>query len=131
MNAIRWTILVAAIEIVATGLFLIIAPSLFGWLIFGAELSEAGQALGRLGGIAMVGFGLAAGSAPTVSQPASVVRALAIYSILAAIYLGYVGLAGKLVGLLLWPAVALHAIFPVLLGRAWQRGKGSGIATII
>ena len=35
------------------------------------------------------------------------------------IYLGYFGLAGQLVGILLWPAVALHVLLSILLGRVW------------
>jgi hypothetical protein len=58
-DAVRWIVRVAAVEAATTGLVLIIAPSLFGWLIFGAELSEAGQALGRIAGITMLAFGLA------------------------------------------------------------------------
>jgi hypothetical protein len=44
---VKWSILVAACEAGVTGLVLLISPPLFGWLIFGAELSEAGQALSR------------------------------------------------------------------------------------
>jgi hypothetical protein len=47
---VRWIVVVAAVEPAAVGLVLILSPSLFGWLILGAELSEAGQALGRLTG---------------------------------------------------------------------------------
>jgi len=38
-----------------------------------------------------------------------------IYNLLATIYLFYLVIVGKLVGLLLWPAVALHLLFTVLL----------------
>ena len=116
----KWTVLAAAVEAAATGLLLIISPSLFGWLIFGAELSAAGQALGRLAGIALLGFTLASWpAAAAASHSASAVRALLIYNLLATIYLGYLGLAGQLVGILLWPAVALHVVLSILLGRAW------------
>jgi hypothetical protein len=37
------------------------------------------------------------------------------YNLLATIYLGYLGMIGKSVGLLLWPAVALHLLFTALL----------------
>jgi hypothetical protein len=37
------------------------------------------------------------------------------YNLLATPYLGYLGIAGKLVGMLLWPAVALHLLFTALL----------------
>jgi hypothetical protein len=111
----RWVNTAAPIEAGATGLILLLSPVLFGRLIFGPELSEAGQALGRLAGIALVGFALATWAAPpAASQPA--VRALLTYNLLATIYLGYLGVAGQLVGILLWPAVALHAVLLILLG---------------
>jgi len=34
------------------------------------------------------------------------------------LYLTYIGVCGEMVGLLLWPAVLLHAILVVLLFRA-------------
>jgi hypothetical protein len=43
-DAMRWVTTAAAIEIAVTSLILLV---LFGRLIFGAELSEPGQALGR------------------------------------------------------------------------------------
>ena len=120
MNAVRWIVLVAAVEAAATGVILIIVPALFDWLILGAELSEPGQALGRLAGIALFGFGLASWPAPAVGGPTSTVRALSIYNLLATIYLGYLGIAGKLAGVLLWPAVALHAVLAILVIYAWR-----------
>jgi hypothetical protein len=117
---VRWILVAAAIEPAATGLLLIIAPVLFGRLILEAELPEAGQALGRLAGIVLITFGLASWpSAVPPSCPASAVRALLIYNLLATVYLLYLGIGGKLVGILLWPAVALHAILAILIIRAW------------
>ena len=121
VSAARWIIPVAAVEAAATGLVLLIVPSLLAWLIFGPRCSDLGQAMGRLAGIAMIGTGLAAwwplsaaarSSAPTVP-------ALTIYNLLAMVYLAYLGIAGHLVGILLWPAVALHAVLFILLGRDW------------
>jgi hypothetical protein len=104
----------AAVEAAATGLILLVSPVLFGRLILGSELSEPGQALGRLTGIALLGFALA--SWPDPSAPSST-RAILIYNLLATIYLFYLGIVGKLVGLLLWPAVALHLVLTVLLAN--------------
>jgi hypothetical protein len=119
VSTAKWAVLVAAVEAAATGLLLILSPPVFSWLIFDAELSDAGQALGRLTGIALLGFALVTWPPPAQeSQPPAAVRALLIYNLLAAIYLAYVGLAGHLVGVLLWPAVALHAIFSIVLARA-------------
>ena len=73
----RWIVVVAAVEAAATSLILILSPSLFGWLILGAQLSEAGQALGRLTGIVLLAFGLACWPAPSAAiQSTSAVRAL-------------------------------------------------------
>ena len=108
----RWFTTAAAVEAAATGLILLISPVLFGRLILGDELSEPGQALGRLTGIALLGFALTSWPAPSAR---SVTRAMLIYNLFATIYLCYLGIAGKSVGVLLWPAVALHLLFTVLL----------------
>jgi hypothetical protein len=108
----RWVTTAAAIETAATGLILLLSPVLFGRLIFGGELSEPGQALGRLTGIVLLGFALTSWPDPSTR---SVRRAMLIYNLLATIYLCYLGVVGASVGVLLWPAVALHLIFTVLL----------------
>jgi hypothetical protein len=41
------------------------------------------------------------------------------YMALSALYLAYIGFVGISTGVLLWPAVALHAVLTVLLARAW------------
>jgi hypothetical protein len=51
-------------------------------------------------------------------------RALLIYNLLATIYLAYLGFSGQLVGILLWPAVAVHVLLSILLGRAWLAADG-------
>ena len=108
----KWVTTAVAVEIAATGLILLLSPLLFGRLVLGGELSEPGQALGRLTGIALLGFALTSWPAPSAR---SVARAMFAYNLVATIYLGYLGVIGKSVGLLLWPAVALHLLFTVLL----------------
>ncbi|MBR0970913.1 hypothetical protein [Bradyrhizobium japonicum] len=108
----KWVTTAVAVEIAATGLILLIGPGLFGRLIFGTELSEPGQALGRLTGIALLGFALTSWPPPS-ARP--VAKAMLTYNLLATVYLGCIGLAGQLVGALLWPAVALHLLFTGLL----------------
>lgn len=125
----KWVIAAAAADMLVTGVVTVISPSLFCQLVLGAKLSASGQALGPLAGIAMLGAGLAAWPTPErSSQPARVLRALITYNVLATIYLTYLGAAGLFVGVLLWPAVALHATLSVLLGHAWltQRGRNIG-----
>jgi len=117
----KWTVLTAAVEAAATGLVLFARPSWFAWLVFGSDFSDAGSALSRLTAIALLGLAFATWPAPAATdhQPSSV-RALLIYNVLATVYLFYVGIGGQLTGNLLWPAIALHAIFSILLGRAWR-----------
>lgn len=108
----RWVTTAAAVEAAATGVILLVSPVLFGWLILGSELSESGEVLGRLTGIALLGFALTSWPDPAAR---SLSRAMLIYNLLAAIYLCYLGIIGKSVGMLLWPAVALHLLLTVLL----------------
>jgi hypothetical protein len=108
----KWVPTAAAVEVAATGLILLLSPVLFGRLIFGGELSEPGEALGRLTGIALLGFALTAWPDPSAR---SVNRAMLTYNLLATIYLVYLAILGKSVGVLLWPAVALHLVFTLLL----------------
>jgi hypothetical protein len=108
----KWITTAAAVEAAATGLILLLSPELFGRLILGGELAEPGQALGRLAGIALLGFALTSWPDPSTR---SVVRAMLTYNLLATVYLCYLGSLGKTVGMLLWPAVALHVLLTVSL----------------
>ena len=112
----------AAVLEAATGLALMIHPPLVTWLLLGDEVSGAGEALGRVAGFAFFGrWGWPAGrvsSLPALNNPA--LRALLAYNLLATLYLTYLGIGGRLVGSLLWPAVVIHAVLTLLLARAWR-----------
>jgi hypothetical protein len=110
-NAERLAVATAAIEAAATGLFLLISPVLFGRLVLGAELSEPGQALGRLGGIALLGFAMTSWPEPVPS----VARALLAYNVFATAYLCWLGFTGSSIGILLWPAIAVHVLLALFL----------------
>ena len=101
----------AAIGEAATGLALLVVPSLVGRLLFGAEFSGASVVIGRVTGIACW--------PGTDTRQAS--YGMVTYSVLAMLYLTYIGVRGEWVGLLLWPAVVLHAVLTLLLARAWFR----------
>ena len=107
----KWVTTAAAVDVAATGLLLILSPVLFGRLILGDELSEPGQALGRITGIALVSLALTSWPDPPMR---SVTQAIFIGNLLLTIYLGYLGLVGKSVGVLLWPAVDVHLLLTVL-----------------
>jgi hypothetical protein len=108
---VRWATTAAAVEAGATSLILLLSPTLFGRLVLGAELSEPGQALGRLTGIVLLGFALASWPTPATKPT----LAMLVYNLLATLYLTYLGIAGTSVGVLLWPAVGLHLVLTALL----------------
>ena len=91
-----------------TGLALVLSPSLVVRLLFGAEISGAGTAMSRIAGIALIALGVAC-------WPGTPRIGMLIYSAAVTLYLAYIGFAGGLSGILLWPAVVVHTVLTVLL----------------
>jgi hypothetical protein len=105
----------------ATGLALMAAPSLVARVLLSAELTPGGEAVGRVGGCSL--FALAIACWPRTEclpherdheQP---IRALFLYNLLAACYLGYFEISGDFASPFLIPAAALHAILALLFIR--------------
>jgi hypothetical protein len=109
----------AAIAEVATGVALMLVPSLVGRLLLGTELAGVAVVIGRVTGIALSALGIACWPGLGLGRAYC---GMLTYSALATLYLAGVGLAGEFAGKLLWPAVVLHAAITILLGRAWLRG---------
>ena len=108
------TLAFSAITEGATGLVLMIAPAIVVRVLVGLEVSTDGELLGRCFGIALLALGFACWPQPqTDVSPA--VRAMLIYNGLIALFLTYVGVGLHLYGMLLWPAVVLHALVALLL----------------
>ncbi len=106
----------AAIAEVGTGLVLMIDPAIVVALLLGIDISGAGTLVGRCFGIALLALGLACWpSGRVAARDAPAVWAMLIYNALIALYLAYLGTVGHLFGVLLWPAVALHALVALLL----------------
>ena len=105
-------LILAAVVEVATGLALLVVPSFVSRLLLGEELSGVAIPVARVTGIALIGLGIAC-------WPGTPLIGMLSYSALVTLYLAYVGFAGNFTGTLLWPAVALHAILAVVLGRLW------------
>lgn len=113
----------AAVAEAATGLALLIVPSLVVRLLFGVELTDVLLSIARVTGMALIGLGIACwpGCTPLCG--------MLTYSALATLYLGYIAIHGDLVGILLWPAVLLHAVLTVLLARAWfKKPQEAGVS---
>jgi len=102
----------AAVAEVVTGLALLIVPSLVGQLLLGEEFTGVTIQVGRVAGIALIALGIACWPGPPLVG-------MLTYSALVMLYLAYLGFADGLTGVFLWPAVALHAVLSILLGRAW------------
>ena len=94
---------------------LLIVPSLVAYLLLGQDLSGVAIAVARMAGIALIGLGIACWPGPPLVG-------MLTYSAVVTLYLSYVGFADGLAGVFLWPAVALHAILSVFLGRLWLAG---------
>ena len=109
-------LVLAAISEAATGLALLIVPSLVGWLLFGEELTGVAIPVVRVTGIALIALGVAC-------WPGTPLFGMLAYSAAVTLYLAYVGFAGGLTGILLWPAVVLHLILTAFLTRAATSNK--------
>ena len=108
----------------ATGLALLVRPSMVIQLLIGDGVSGAGIAVGRVAGLALVSLGLACWPKRNLANNfAPAFRAMLTYSLMVTIYLGYLGVVEHLAGILLWPAVAAHAVLTLLLVAAfWREG---------
>jgi Ca2+/Na+ antiporter len=110
----------AAVVEIGTGLVLMIDPAIVVAWLLGADVSGTGILLGRCFGIALLALGLACWPGQQRAESGSpACRAMLTYNALIALYLPYLGTVGHLGGLLLWPAVALHAVVALLL--VWVR----------
>ena len=101
-----------------TGLALLIVPSLVGQLLLGEELTGVAIPVARVAGVALMALGVACWPGPPLVG-------MLTYSMIVTLYLAYLGFAGGLTGILLWPAIALHVVLSILLGRTWWLGSSS------
>jgi hypothetical protein len=106
----------AAVAEAATGVALIVVPSLVGRLLLGAELTGVAIPIARVLGIALIALAVACWPCGPASRA---LCGMLTYSSLVTLYLLYLALSGKWNGPLLWPAVVLHAVLTLLLARAW------------
>jgi len=108
MGAMRRVLVLAAVGEAVTGAALLLVPSLVGQLLLGAELTGIAVPVARVAGIALIGLGVACWPGPPRAG-------LLTYSAAVTLYLAYLGVAGGVGGILLWPAVVLHLILTALL----------------
>jgi hypothetical protein len=129
-NTLRRTLAFAAVVELGTGLVLMIDAARVVTLLLGTEVFGAGMLLARCFGIALLALGLACwprGQRAESGSPAF--RAMLTYNVLIALYLAYLGTVGHLRGVLLWPAVGLHAVVALLLVGTWRDASDAMKAT--
>jgi hypothetical protein len=112
---------VTAMAETATGLALLAVPALVLRLLLAPEVAGAAIQPARVAGIALVGLGMSCWPGPAM-------LGMLTYSALVTLYLGWLGIRGAATGMLLWPAVALHAILTILLLPLGLRTKQAGRA---
>jgi hypothetical protein len=103
-------LILAAIVEAATGLAMLIVPAFVWQLLFGEQLTGVGIPVARVGAMALIGLGIACWPGPPLVG-------MLTYGALATLYLAYVGFAGGLHGIFLWPVVVIHVILTALLAR--------------
>ena len=113
MGSMKTILIFATVAELLTGLALLVVPSVVGQALLGQQLAGVAIPVARVTGIALIALGIGC-------WPATPLVGMLAYTSIAMLYLGYVALAGEFVGVLLWPAVALHAVLSILLGRAWS-----------
>jgi hypothetical protein len=112
-----WLVLAAVLE-AATGVTLLIVPSLVGQLLFGTGLTGTALPIARVTGIALIALGVACWPGPPRVG-------MVTYGAAVTLYLLYLGVAGNSTGVLLWPAVILHATLTALLTRTSTTARSS------
>jgi hypothetical protein len=122
MNTI---LMLAALAEAGTGAILLVYPSIVVRLLFDAEIAGAGPRMSRLAGMALIGLGAACWPG---TDNRWAFYGMVTYSVLAMLYLIYIGVRGEGVGMLLWPGVVVHAILIALLGAACLKQRKSPAA---
>ena len=90
-------------------------------MMLGVEATGAGVVLGGYAA-ALLSFGLACychAQIPNASRKVAVIRALLTYNSFLTVYLVYVRTLGGYRGILLLPAILLHAVVTILLIKAY------------
>ena len=104
------TLLVLACSLeLATGIVAIAAPSFLSGVLFSTELTPSGEAIGRVCGFGLISLAVACW--PRVEDhPTQSIRALFLYNILVACYLGYLRIVGEFSSGFLLPVCAVHGL---------------------
>ena len=114
-------VIFSAVVEIGTALALLINPGLvIAWLL-GTDADVTGQVVGRCFGIALLALAVTWWpDQASAESTRSYFRGALTYNALIALFLAYLGTARHMAGVLLWPAVALHAVVSFLLITTWR-----------
>jgi len=101
----------------ATGLCLLILPAVLFAILLGLEHASAEATfVARIAGAALLAIGIASWMARTdtsTSAQLGLLTGILVYDTAASMLLAFAGAVLKMIGVLLWPAVALHTVLAV------------------
>lgn len=117
--------LAACLEIVV-GVTLILVPGFACQLLFAAPLTGDGVPISRFAGIGLLSLGIAYWSTSATSPPRGSILGLLVFNVATAMLLAWVGMTAAFHGILLWPAVLLHA--GIGAGLIWQFSRENPLA---
>jgi hypothetical protein len=116
-QAVRTLLIVTAAVEAATGLALLVSPSLPVSLLLGAPLdAPVGQVIARVAGAALLSLGVAcwlARSEPWGIGARGLIGAMLLYNVAVGALLAHAAVGVGLVGLGLWPAVLVHVALAI------------------
>jgi hypothetical protein len=110
-------LVITALVEAATGLCLLFVPAVLFAVLLGLDHTTIDAIfVGRLAGAALLAIGVASWMTRFETRTPvylGLLTGILIYNVAASILLAYAGLVLKMIGDLLWPAVAIHAILAV------------------
>jgi len=114
---VRSLLIVTALVETGAGAALLLSPSLVAALLLGASLdAPAALVVARVAGAALLSLGAAcwlARDRETGPAARGLVAAILLYNCAAIVVLANAAAAARLVGVLMWPAIALHAVLAI------------------
>ena len=93
-TAMNRLLALAAVGEAATGLLLLVYPPIVARLLIGAEIAGAGVVMSRIAGLSLIALGLVCLPGGDPAGDARALRGMLCYSLLATLYLVYLGFGG-------------------------------------